>query len=299
MSKILANVGAIAILLATNLFLFFSEGEKKLTNASSKYFDVLDEEKIRRISINSGSYQIEMEEVDDSWILNDKHRADIGFVNTLLSVLSQVEFSRSIENFKSEKLGSVKLGFNDDTETEFDFASNLTRTKSYFIRNRNAVEVSVPGYKDQVVDLFLMHPDQWRDRLILDASWRSIQKLSLYGPNREALEIRFDDKFFLVNNKSPRDSSAVVDYLNQFQYLEANEMISRGRFPQLDSLSETLPLAILKIDDIKFDHDLEIKVYSSMHQQSYHLVILGEKMMVIDTRRVKGLLASSEDFLGS
>ncbi|MEM6734958.1 MAG: hypothetical protein AAF620_02705 [Bacteroidota bacterium] len=299
MNKILINTGAIVVLLGINLFIFFFEGKKKLTDASSKYFDFLDGDDVKNISIHSGENQINMKKIDEDWILNDEYGADTGFVNTFISVLAKVESGRKMNHFQGEKLGSVKLRFHNNAETEFDFASNLTRTKSYFIKDKNTVEVSVPGYKDHVVDLFLMHPDQWRDRLVLDASWRSVQKLSIHSSGRESLEIRFDDKFFLVNNQSPRDSSAVIDYLNQFQYLEANEMISRGRFPQLDSLSETPPLAILKIDDIKFDYDLEIKVFSRISQQSYHLVVLEDKMMVIDTKRIKDLLASSEDFLGN
>ena len=109
----------------------------------------------------------------------------------------------------------------------------------------------MPGYKDNVVDIFKLHPDQWRDRLMFDGSWRTIQKATLNYTTGDVMEIAFKDKFFLVNDRQPQDSSAVIDYLNQFQYFEANEMISSGRFPQLDSLKDTKPTALLTIEDIK------------------------------------------------
>ena len=155
----------------------------------------------------------------------------------------------------------------------------------------------MPGYKDNVVDIFLLHPDQWRDRLVLDASWRSIQELSLTRRNEDPLTLTFDDKFFLVNGSTAQDSSAVVDYLNQFQYFEANEMLSAGRFPRFDSLAQTQPLATIEIDDIKQGEPIQLSIFPTLDNQAYHLVISEGEMMVIDAGRVEGLLASAQDFL--
>ena len=298
MNKTAIYVCAIVVLLGLNLLLFFSSGDAKGKDVSSPFFENLNFNEISAISFNSTDYEIDLKRGQNGWLINEADRADQGFVNTLLSVFERVESGRSVELDANEKLGDVELTLEDGSKSTFSFASNLNRTKSYFLQDGKAREVAVPGYKDNVVDIFLLHPDQWKDRLIIDASWRSIQHLRLDVGGQKKLEIAFDDKFFLVEGQPPVDSSAVVDYLNQFQYFEANELISKGRFPQFDSLSTEEPLALLSIDDFKLDATFELVIYPAINNQPYHLVKRGDQMMVIDARRIKGLLASSEDFLG-
>ena len=86
------------------------------------------------------------------------------------------------------------------------------------------------------------------------------------------MEIVFNDQFFLINGNPPNDSSAVIDYLNQFQYFEANEMISEGRFPRFDSLAQTKPSTIVTIEDIKYEETIVFQIYPNMKGQAYHLV---------------------------
>ncbi len=288
----------IVLLLGANLFVFFYDFRDDGSNGSEVYFEKLSDKEIVGITITSGDTPIELTSTSDGWYLNDQVKADNGFVNTLISVLERVASGRKIKDVTHEKQGSVSLKLNDDSEISFEYTSNPNRTKSYFIESGSASEVFVPGYKDNVIDIFMLHPDQWRDRLIIDASWRTIQELNLKIKDRESLEITFVDKFFLVNGEPPQDSSAVVDYLNQFQYFEANEMISRGRFPAFDSLAGEEPLAVLQIDDINAENDLILEVFASINQQPYHLVKVGEQMTVVDAKRVNDLLATSADFLG-
>ena len=101
----------------------------------------------------------------------------------------------------------------------------------------------------------------------------------------------------MVNGEAPQDSSAVVEYLNQFQYFEANERISDGRFPRFDSLAQTTPGAVITIEDIKEEQPVILTIFPNLKGQAYHLVMRENQMMVIDARRVQGLLPTPQDFL--
>ena len=296
MNKTTTYILIILGLLVINGWLFFSDGSSAPEGAK-RYFEAEDLQRVAQFTFTREGEATTIRKEGNGWIVNDRFPADDRFVNTLFSILDRIEEIRNISDWNGDLSGQVEVLLTDNTVQYFQIASNATKTKSYFITDEKAVEVVVPGYKDNVVDVFLLHADQWRSRLVIDASWRSIQRLTIQSASQAPLELRFDDSFFLVNGIPPQDSSAVVDYLNQFQYFEANEMISQGRFPDLDSLATTSPLATIEIDDIKAETPTTLTVYPSLPNQTYHLVTVENKMMVIDAKRMSGMLVSAQDFM--
>ncbi|MEQ8904620.1 DUF4340 domain-containing protein [Ekhidna sp.] len=294
MSKTIKYAIAVAILLGLNLALFLNDSSNDAPKAE-KYFLSEDLEGVSRFTFAIEKDSVVIERSEQGWILNDQYKADEGFINTLISILEKVEVGRTIDDWNREVLGNVEVEFDFNTRYRFQIATNPTKTKSYFITNDIAKEVAVPGYRDNVIDIFTLHPDQWRDRTIVDGSWRTIQKIKVEKQNGESFEIAFNDNFFTVNGDAPYDSSAVVDYLNQFQQFQANEMISKRRFPDLDSLSDSEPLARVLIDDLKDENPTLLQIYPDDEKRGYHLVIdhTGQQM-VIDGRRVQQILSNPD-----
>lgn len=301
MNKQTQYILAVLLLLGANLGLFFSTSRTHSSDGRHHYFDQGGIDELNKILLRHQKDTIRMDKKDAGWILNNQYEMDESFFKTLVYVLKKVEINRKVIKFDGEILGSVEVEFGSNSIHRFDFASNPTGTKSYFIEDGETFDVSVPGYKDNVADIFTLHQDQWRNRLIIDGSWRSIQKVILdYTDEKEEdLEITFTDKFFLVNDHITSDSSALVDYLNQFQYFQANEMISKGRFSYLDSLLQTVPaIALMSIDNIKNKAPKVLKFYPKIEGKEYHLVTDEQnEMMVIDTQRVSELLKNPDDFI--
>ncbi len=294
MSKSGKYIVAIALLLLANLWLFFS-GKGDTIQASEKYFVTDDLQGASAFKFVFSGDTTTLEMTEDGWVVNDEYLADQGFVNTLISILARVEVGRTINNWNSGAMGSVEVEFDFNSRYRFDFGSNANKTKSYFITENGAKEVSVPGYRDNVIDIFTLHPDQWRDRMVLDGSWRTIQNIQVNNSLGEEFQISFDEKFFLVNGEPATDSSAVVNYLNQFQQFQANEMISSGRFDEMDSISETQPFARILIDDIKYEQPIHLEFYPNIPNQPYHLVKDQDgRQMVIDAQRVRQILSNPD-----
>ncbi|MEM9897111.1 MAG: hypothetical protein AAF789_12150, partial [Bacteroidota bacterium] len=92
-------------------------------------------------------------------------------------------------------------------------------------------------------------------------------------------------------------SSSVVSYLNQFQNFQANEIISQGRIPQLDSLFELAPIATLSVEDLSRDDPYVFRIYPKMLDRPFYPVSneVGTRM-VIDEGRVENLLDASGSF---
>lgn len=292
MSKSGKYLVALAVLLVANLWLFLAGSDDGIRSAE-KYFSTQDVSRVSSFVFTTESTQTTISKSGDGWLVNDQYAADEGFVSTLISILERVESGASIENWEGAKLGTVELKMEDNTNIQFDFSTNPTKTRSYFISETGANEVSVPGYRDNVIDIFTLHADQWRDRTIVDGSWRTIQEVDVKNAAGAEFKIKFQDKFFLFNGGQPSDSTAIVNYLNQFQQFQANEMISEGRFEELDSLATVEPVATIRIDDIKYEQPIELKIFPNGAGQPYHLVINQEgQRMVIDARRVGYILTS-------
>lgn len=294
MSKSAKYIVATALLLIANLWLFLSGSGNDIKEAE-RYFDPEDLDGVSGFEFIYGGDTVWISQTGEGWVVNNEYLADQSFINTLISVLERVEVGSTIENWDREPLGSAEVEFDFNSRYRFQFATNPNKTRSYFITQAGTREVSVPGYRDNVVDIFTLHPDQWRDRTIIDGSWRTIQNIAVENERGEDFQISFAEKFFLLNGNSPNDSSSVVGYLNQFQQFQANEMISPGRFEEMDSIAGTQPFASVTIDDIKYENPIRLEIFPGKPNQSYHLVKDQDgQRMVIDARRVNQILSNPD-----
>ena len=135
--------------------------------------------------------------------------------------------------------------------------------------------------------------------MIIDENWRSIKsvKLDYHQNDKPDLSIEFNGKFFEVEGINGIDSSMVIDYLNQFQIFEVNEIISGERFPQYDSLSKTPPLATLTISSIRNAEPSQLKLFPAIDKMAFQLVTnKNDDLMILDSKRAHQILAKPTDF---
>ncbi len=286
---------AILVLLIANGYLFFTEGQSQTASFDDTRFSITDTSAIRSVTIHARETTVLLERNNTSWLLNDTYPVDPGFREVLFSMMTRIKVKRKVDAGGISRSGSVTIRLEDEA-LSFEFSTDALGTQTYFLQDGEAYLVEVPGYRDNVATIFQLTADQWRDRLVFDGSWRTIQKLSLQSESGSLL-ISFNSQFFEVEGVAPVDSSAVVDYLNQFQLFQANEMLSQGRFPELDSLKQTAPAAVLTIDDIKLEKPVIFNIYPAISGQSYQLVTNKEgTMMVLGSNRVNRILKSGSDF---
>ena len=111
------------------------------------------------------------------------------------------------------------------------------------------------------------------------------------------LLIRFKETFYEVDGLTQIDSSAVVAYLNQFEYMQANERISAGFSPDYDSLSQTTPEVIISLSDIKYKLPIEIRIFPELPGQNIRLIMdQDDELMVFESKRILPYFKSRPDF---
>lgn len=296
MSKQTTYLIVIGVLVLINLLLFW--GNNYSVEAPNKrFFAISDTSSISQVLIKYDGKEVLLKKEEGSWKLNNRFNIDQRFKDILFTLIQKVEIKREIGKWVEPIKNEVKVVSNG-VDFSFGFATDPNKTKTYFVQDGVGLEVVVPGYRDNVADIFTLHPDQWRDRLVFDGSWRTIQSLEVESQDERKLTIKFSDRFFTVDGSTNIDSTRIVNYLNQFQFFEANEMISKGRFPTFDSLLKTPFEASLRISDIKYEHPMTLQIYPALKGDSFHLVVEGNtgQLMVIDRKRVAQVLSSNEEF---
>ena len=279
----------VGVLLVANLIFYFSGGSSKGISFDEAQFAVADTSSVRSIQI--GEIQLKK---DGVWMVGD-YPADPAFVDHLLNVMLRVRVKKPVGAMDAS--GALEIVVNDDKR--FLFASNDTKTRTYFIEDGEGYEMEIPGFSDYLGGILELEYDQWRDRLVYDGSWRTIQHLSLdyTASDADDFEIQFEKDFFKIPGITRLDTANMMDYLNQFQYFQANERLSDGRVTAMDSIAKTAPLAILKIDDIQIKDPITFTIFPRRPQDAFHLMLdPNGQMIAVDMQRVSNILFRKSDF---
>ncbi len=273
---------------------FALTGEKSSgVSFDENLFIVQDTSSIEQVQVG----EVTLTRSGSDWVVNNKYAADHGLQRLLFSMLQRIKVKRPVE---VEPKDIVKVSIVGGEENTFELFGNSTKTRTYskFPDDDQVYEVHIPGYNEYLGGIFELNQDQWRDRLLVNATWRTVQNLSVKyeDPSAKNLEIAFDDQFFEVKGITPIDSNYVVEYLNQFEYFQVNEWVSTGRYPQYDSLVNTPSMATIQLESINESMPLEIKVFKKLPGDRFYIAKSSGQMFVIDERRMQNILKRPENF---
>lgn len=305
-SKLLFWAFIVLILCVANLLLFVWPETSSGPQLSDRAF-MLDTAQIESISIRNADYSVKLSREGNSWKLNEDLNVDPAFKSILLGVLERTRLRKEVKDESKEwsdllnDTGQEVQVVYKGGELNFSIGGNPTFTKTLVAYQSTGKihEVYIPGYTDYLGGIFTLHPDQWRERVVYNGSWRTIQSIEIDHLNAPGSNIRifFEDEFFKIENLVALDSNRVIDYLNQFQFLQVNEWISKGRFSRYDSLVGTDPIATMTIDDINWSDNLVFRVYPSIANENYQLVSSRSgEMMLFDKNRIQTFLRGPEYF---
>ncbi|WP_258098467.1 DUF4340 domain-containing protein [Marinoscillum pacificum] len=288
-------LGVFVLLLISNLIFLFVGGKSSGVSFNEQKFALMDTAGVSFIKLND----IKLSRgPQGQWLVDEEYAVDPNLDRLLFSILNRVRVQKPVEIPQEE---GIKVEISGDQPMTYHVWGNPTKTRTYFSMDGDdeVYQVQIPGYNEYVGGIFELKKDQWRDRLVLNESWRTIQNLQLdyLDEGKKDINIKFDKDFFLVEGVQQLDSNAVVEYLNQFQYFQANEWVSKGRFEQYDSLSTKPVLAKLTIESINYDLPIMLEIYPKLPGDRIYLVMTyDESMFVVDDRRMSQILLQNKDF---
>ena len=301
--KLLIVIGVLAFL---NLALLLYNPDTQNLNFDPTLFSVADTTLIDRITITRQEQKIVMDRAT-GFRIDGQQPSDPGMRRLLFAVLNRVRASKEIPLESSEMVmgvtrqgwPEVQVELGDGSKMNFHVFGNSNMTRTFFATDKTSYEMEIPGYRDFVGGIFQLDRDQWRDRLVINSNWRSIQRIDLdySSPEEKRVTITFDDRFFLVEGVIRIDSNAVVDFLNQFEYLQANERLSPGKRPEFDSLFSEKPELTITIEDIKHQDPLTLMIFPLDKGSNLRLVSdPNGEMVIFEERRINQLFKKNQDF---
>ncbi|MGY8978357.1 MAG: hypothetical protein ACKVLJ_09420 [Cytophagales bacterium] len=298
-------LGISLLLIILNLWLFNLKPALVSLNFDPDLFMIRDTTQIEKFQFHSKILDHYFSR-QEGWKINNKFPSDPNLRKMLFTVSKRVKVSRALTGNEKEQLlrrneemGTSVILTVDGDERSYSVVGNANKTKTYFIENQEVYQVDIPGYQDFLASIYELKRDQWRDRLVFNGNWRTIQKMEVIYPEKsdKNLLIRFKETFYEVDDLTQIDSSAVVAYLNQFEYMQANERISFGFSPAYDSLAQTPPEVIISLLDIKYKLPREIRIFPQLPGQNIRLIMdQDDELMIFESKRILPYFKSRLDF---
>ena len=298
-------LGISLLLIILNLWLFNLKPALVSLNFDPDLFMIRDTTQIEKFQFHSKILDHYFSR-QEGWKINNKFPSDPNLRKMLFTVSKRVKVSRTLTGNEKEQLlkrneemGTSVILTVDGDERSYSVVGNANKTKTYFIENQEVYQVDIPGYQDFLASIYELKRDQWRDRLVFNGNWRTIQKMEVIYPEKsdKNLLIRFKETFYEVDDLTQIDSSAVVAYLNQFEYMQANERISFGFSPAYDSLAQTPPEVIISLLDIKYKLPREIRIFPQLPGQNIRLIMdQDDELMIFESKRILPYFKSRLDF---
>ena len=300
----------LGLLVLISIILGTTESSVSNTIKNTDIFSIQDTAKVDQISINSAKENLQLTKVNGTWLLNDEFKAEQNIVKILLSILKDVEVTRSVPNAQQGEISAsikengflVKIYGDGELFNSFYSSGNENKTVSYFMEfdKTQPYITNIPGYGSYIAGIFEIPVNDWRDRLILSTNWRTLQKLNInYTEFPEYdLAIQFNFNFLTVEGVQVLDTSKMMAFIDEFNFLQTDRYLVKGQNEKYDSLLQTPATVSLSIEDINSANSKNITFFPLLPDDPMMLgyVKEDEQMVLFEAQRIQQLFAVKDDF---
>ena len=309
--KNITLIVVLAVLAFCSLMLSLIDSTTSNTISNKTVFSVQDTASIDEISIKSAKETIELRKSGSTWMLNNKFKAEQNIAKVLLSILKDMEVTRRVPQDRQNEIAEfirkngylIEISGNGKLLNSFYSSGNENKTVSYMMatdENQSYI-MGIPGYGSYIAGIFEIPTSDWRDRLILSTNWRSLQRLKInYADYPEYnLEIRFKFNFLGIEGVEQLDTTRMMNFIEGFNYLQADKYLSPGQNAKYDSLLRTPETVSMSIQDIDTKNSKTIKFFPLLPKDEMMLAYIkeDEQMALFQTERIQGLFAVKSDFI--
>jgi hypothetical protein len=173
---------------------------------------------------------------------------------------------------------------------QFEVAGNPESMTTYLkSSNHVPVEISIPGYTSYIAALFGINENQWRNKMLFSSNYRTIKSLEYTDISEpdHSFTLIDSDGFLKPADAQKIDTATLFQYLQIYEYFEADGFIDRGEYERFDSLEKnTEPVLRISIDDIDDTFDGAIRIYGKIPDDPYVFGITkeGQRFVIIEEK---------------
>ena len=308
-NKNIALMGILGLLFLISIILAVVPDSRISTLENSKIFAVSDTAAIDQVVIKS-SNNINLEKENGTWMLNEQYKAEQNIVRVLLSILKDAEVVRQVPKSQMEEIAGyisnngylVEVFSGGKIIQNFYASGNENKTLSYMmpVDVESPMIVNIPGYESYVAGIFEIPTNDWRNRTILSTNWRTLQKLDVsyseYPEYNFSIEFKFN--FLNIDGIDDLDTTQMMTYIEQYNFLQADRYLDTGQYELYDSLLQTPETVTISITDIDPDNSKTIEFYPLLQDDPMMLAYVREddQMVLFQASRIQSLFAVKEEF---
>jgi hypothetical protein len=286
-------------------------GSTAIENAGM--FSIQDTARIDKITMQSGDETMVLQKTGGTWQLNDRYKAEQNIVRVLLAILKDAQVVRKVPKTQAEELAGevkakgvlVEISGDGKMLRSFYAAGNDNKTVSYMMATGESqpMIVNIPGYESYVAGIFEIPQNDWRDRTILTTNWRTLQKLDMQYRQFPEYDftIQFKFNFLNVDGIDRLDTARMMDYIEQFNFLQADRFLDRGQNEKYDSLLRTPETVSLSISDINAANSRTLLFYPLIPDDAMMLGYVKEddQMVLFQAGRIQSWFTIRDEFVAN
>ena len=156
--------------------------------------------------------------------------------------------------------------------------------------------IYIPGFFVPIRDLFDINEQEWRNKTVMQSSWRSMKSLDVtYHRNQNNnLHIEYDSIFYKIDNVTSLDTARLYSYIqDNYTAFRAESFLTNQNLK--DSLQKEEPFCTLTLRDLNPKNNNTLKIYQVNHQP-YGILENPSLLLALDPRNMGSILLSPKDF---
>lgn len=302
-------LGVLSVLAAVSLALHFVPRDKQSSLKNVDTFQLADTATVDKIVMRSKTFDNTLMKYNNHWKINDRYEADPSIMQVLLTVMTRIEITRPIPKNQEEEMekrfaeGGIEVEFfaGDEKVHSFMAGSNSTKTISIFKSDDGGYfVVNFPGYDSFVTGIFEITETDWRDRLLLSATPGNLQEMTVSYPqnDEQGFTVTVEGNFPVIRDIAAElDTLKLMEYLDQFQYFQADNFVERGSNEKYDSLAGTTPYAIFTFKNLIGREDRRLVFFPRIPGDPYIMGFMDTgDTVAFSHRRIVGIFRGKDDF---
>jgi hypothetical protein len=303
---------AVLAVLVVIIIVFSMTGENKdnrKLQAGSLSID--DTASVSMVKVTGQGFSYSITRDIKSWKINGNYNVDPVISDVMLALMNNVKIKRPVA--KSE-LNEV-VSYLEEDGILVDVYSGTEILKSFYVGGKRAENITyfmnredkipyvmyIPGYNNYIAGFFEMDESNWRDRTIFSSNWMGIKKIAVNYPNasEESFSLAYDKNFFRVEGTSSFDTTAVMEYIELFEYIQAERFLPKNEYQKYDSLlSANNPLFSIDLDDINPDNVKRVAFFENPFNKNNYIAKIrnskSEEEIVLVHGKVVQILATKK-----
>jgi hypothetical protein len=252
---------SLILLLAITILAYFLTGKDGQLELDKKMFQVEDQTKIDRVTLESAKGNVVVSYDGTSWKVNNRYQADRKLVKVLFATLMQVvpkrKVSENLQDSISKALkGSgtkVSLFEGQQLRREFYAGASTDHTQTYFQQNNEqAYLVAIPGYRIDASQVLQLDESGWRDKRVFNFNWRNLKAISVTYPDdpKRNFNINLVQKLLSIEDVEVADTTRLSRFVDDLYSLEGDQWVTLGKSASVDSLFNTPTSFQVAVSDI-------------------------------------------------